>query len=65
VSLTLGEEHKLRVFETRVLRIVIGCKRQELIGVWGIPPQRNNSPQEAWKKFIMRSFITSSSRRME
>jgi hypothetical protein len=44
VSLTLEEEHRLRVFEKRVLRIISGSKKWELIG--------------GWKKFIMRSFIT-------
>jgi hypothetical protein len=44
LSLTIEEEHRLRVFENRVLRIISGSKRQELIG--------------GWKKFIMRSFIT-------
>jgi hypothetical protein len=28
-SLTLGEEHKLRVFENRVLRKIFGPKREE------------------------------------
>jgi hypothetical protein len=28
-SLTLGEEHRLRVFENRVLRRIFGCKREE------------------------------------
>jgi hypothetical protein len=51
VSLTLEEGHRLRVFENRVLRIISGSNRQELIG--------------DGKKFIMKSFITfSSSRKM-
>ena len=33
-SLTLREEHRLRVFEIRVLRIVFGPKRNEVIGEW-------------------------------
>jgi hypothetical protein len=33
-SLTLREEHRLRVSENRVLRI-FGPKRNELTGVWG------------------------------
>jgi hypothetical protein len=28
-SLTLGEEHRLRVFENRVLRKIFGPKREE------------------------------------
>jgi hypothetical protein len=33
-SLTLKEEHKLRVFENRVLRRIFGPKRSEVIGGW-------------------------------
>jgi hypothetical protein len=33
-SLTLREEHKLRVFENRVLRRIFGLKRDEVIGGW-------------------------------
>jgi hypothetical protein len=33
-SLTLREEHKLRVFESRVLRKIIGPKRDEVMGGW-------------------------------
>jgi hypothetical protein len=33
-SLTLREEHKLRVFETRVLRRIFGPKRDEVTGEW-------------------------------
>jgi hypothetical protein len=33
-SLTLREEHRLRVFENRVLRKIFGPKRDEVIGVW-------------------------------
>jgi hypothetical protein len=32
--LTLGEEHRLRVFENRVLRRIFGPKRVEVIGSW-------------------------------
>jgi hypothetical protein len=32
--LTLREEHKLRVFENRVLRGTFGPKRDEVIGGW-------------------------------
>jgi hypothetical protein len=31
LSLTLREEHKLRVFENRVLRRIFGPKRDEMI----------------------------------
>jgi hypothetical protein len=33
-SLTVREEHKLRVFETRVLRRIFGPKRDEVTGGW-------------------------------
>jgi hypothetical protein len=33
-SLTLKEEHRLRVFENRVLRRIFGPKRDEVTGVW-------------------------------
>jgi hypothetical protein len=33
-SLTLREEHRLRVFENRVLRRIFGPKRDEVIGEW-------------------------------
>jgi hypothetical protein len=33
-SLTLGEEHGLRVFENRVLRRIFGPKRNEVTGGW-------------------------------
>jgi hypothetical protein len=33
-SLTLREEHRLRVFENRVLRKVFGPKRDEVMGEW-------------------------------
>jgi hypothetical protein len=33
-SLTLREEHKLRVFENRVLRRIFGPKRGEVTGEW-------------------------------
>jgi hypothetical protein len=34
LSLTLREEHRLRVFENRVLRRIFGPKRGELTGGW-------------------------------
>ena len=33
-SLTLREEHRLRVFENRVLRRVFGPRRDEVTGEW-------------------------------
>jgi hypothetical protein len=33
-SLTLKEEHRLRVFENRVLRRIFGLKRNEVTGGW-------------------------------
>jgi hypothetical protein len=33
-SLTLREEHRLRVFENRVLRRIFGLKRDEVRGEW-------------------------------
>jgi hypothetical protein len=33
-SLTLWEEHRLRVFENRVLRRIFGPKRDEVAGGW-------------------------------
>jgi hypothetical protein len=33
-SMTLGEEHKLKVFENRVLRRIFGPKRDGVMGVW-------------------------------
>jgi hypothetical protein len=34
LSLTLREEHRLRVFENRVLRKIFGLKRDEVMGGW-------------------------------
>jgi hypothetical protein len=33
-SLTLREEHRLRVFDNRVLRRIFGPKREEVTGEW-------------------------------
>jgi hypothetical protein len=33
-SLTLREEHRLRLFENRVLRRIFGLKRDEVTGSW-------------------------------
>jgi hypothetical protein len=34
-SLTLREEHRLRVYEHRVLRRIFASKREEVLGDWG------------------------------
>jgi hypothetical protein len=34
LSLTLREEHRLKVFENRVLRRIFGSKRDEVTGGW-------------------------------
>jgi hypothetical protein len=34
LSLTLREEHRLRVFENRVLRRIFGPKKDEVTGGW-------------------------------
>jgi hypothetical protein len=34
-SLTLREEHRLKVFENRVLRRIFGLRRDEVTGEWG------------------------------
>ena len=33
-SLTLREEHRLRVFENKVLRKIFGVKKDEIAGEW-------------------------------
>jgi hypothetical protein len=33
-SLTLKEEHRLKVFENKVLRRIFGPKRDDVIGGW-------------------------------
>jgi hypothetical protein len=37
-SLTLREEHRLRMFENRVLRRIFGPKRDEVTGDWSKLP---------------------------
>jgi hypothetical protein len=34
LSLTLKEEHRLRVLDNRVLRIIFGPMRDEMVGDW-------------------------------
>jgi hypothetical protein len=43
-SLILRRDHRLKVFENRVLRRIFGQRRDEVTG--------------GWKKCIMRSFVT-------
>jgi hypothetical protein len=46
-SLTLREEHRLRVFENRVLRRIFGLKRDKVTGGWrklhNVEPRNRNS----------------------
>jgi hypothetical protein len=47
-SLTLREEHRLRVFENSVLRRIVGLKRDEVTG--GLrKPLMNGTRQKAYK----------------
>jgi hypothetical protein len=48
--LTLREEHRLRIFEKRVLRTIFGTKRDEVTGLWG--------------NFMTRSFMICSLRQV-
>jgi hypothetical protein len=41
LSLALREEHRLRVFENRVLRRIFGRKKDEVTGGWRKPRKRN------------------------
>jgi hypothetical protein len=50
-SLTLREERRLRVFETRLLRKIFGTKRDEVTGEWRKPYEELNdlfSPNIGW-----------------
>jgi hypothetical protein len=59
-SLTLREEHKLRVFETRVLSRIFGQKRDEVTGGW-----RKQHKEEVRNLYSSPSIITAiKSRRM-
>jgi hypothetical protein len=35
LGLTLREEHRLRMSENRMLRIIFGSMREEVVGCWG------------------------------
>ena len=53
LSLTLREEHKLRVFENRVLRRIFGPKRYEVTDEWRKPHNEElndlySSPNIVW-----------------
>jgi hypothetical protein len=59
-SLTLREEHRLRVFENRVLRRISGLKRNEVAGEW-----RKLHNEELCDLYSLRSIIRmAKSRRM-
>jgi hypothetical protein len=58
-SLTLREEHRLRVLENRVLRGIFGPKRDEVIGGW-----RKLSNEELHNLYCSPSIIRIKSRRM-
>jgi hypothetical protein len=49
-SLTLREEHRLRVFDNRLLRRIFGSKRHDVTG--------------EWRKLNKRSFITCTLRKV-
>jgi hypothetical protein len=52
LSLTLREEHRLRVFENRVLRRIFGLKRGEVMGGW-----RKLHNEELHNLYILPSII--------
>jgi hypothetical protein len=47
-SLTLREEHRLRVFENRVLRRIFGPKRDDVTGDW-----RKSHSEELHSCFVL------------
>jgi hypothetical protein len=60
LSLTLREEHRLRVFESRVLRRIFGQKRDEGIGGW-----RKQHNEELHRLYFSPSIVSMiKSRRM-
>jgi hypothetical protein len=59
-SLTLREEHRLRVFENRVLRRIFGPNRDEVMGDW-----RNLHNEDLHNLYFSSNIITViNSRRM-
>jgi hypothetical protein len=52
LSLALGEGHGLRVYENRVLRKIIGPKRDEVAGEW-----RRLHDEEFYYLYTSRSII--------
>jgi hypothetical protein len=62
--LTLREEHKLRVFEKRVLRRIAGPKRDEVMGGWR--EQRNEQLHDLYSSpSIIRMIKSGLKRRKE
>jgi hypothetical protein len=52
-SLTLREEHRLRVFENRVLKIIFGPKRDEVMGEWRkLHNEELERPRRRWEDGI-------------
>jgi hypothetical protein len=56
-SLTLREEHRLRVFENRVLRRILGPKRDEVTGEWR--KLHNEELHDLYSSLIIIRMITS------
>jgi hypothetical protein len=50
-SVILREEHRLRVFENRVLRGIFGPKRDEVTGEWG---KLHNGERMRWAGYVAR-----------
>jgi hypothetical protein len=51
-SLTLREEHRLRVFENRVLRRIFGPKRDEVTGEWRKLHNEEHRDLYSWPSII-------------
>jgi hypothetical protein len=52
--MTLREEHRLGVFENRVLRRIFGLKRDEVTGGWRKPHnEKNHQEDEATSERII------------
>jgi hypothetical protein len=56
--LTLREEHRLKVFQNRMLRRIFGLKRDEMIGGW-----RKLHNEELHNEYSSPNIIRSSQRR--
>jgi hypothetical protein len=59
LSLVFGEEHRLRVYETRVLRRIFGPKSDEIIGSWR--EDNNKEPYDLYSLPSINVTIQSSS----